>query len=70
MFEDIDLKFCIHIHQTLPSNIMYVFFENFDFEEKFFEKKKWIFLKFFEIFTILKIRDSCFVALLLLRYII
>ena len=25
IFEDIDLKFCTHIHETLPSNICYGF---------------------------------------------
>ena len=25
IFEDIDLKFCAHIHQPLPSKILYVF---------------------------------------------
>ena len=25
IFEDIDLKFCAHIYQPLPSNILYVF---------------------------------------------
>ena len=25
IFEDIDLKFCTHIHQPLPSNILHVF---------------------------------------------
>ena len=39
-FEDIDLKFCTHIHETLPSNNVLRFFENFDFEGENFEKKK------------------------------
>ena len=26
IFEEIDLKFCTHIHQPLPSNILNVFF--------------------------------------------
>ena len=39
-FEDIDLKFCIHIYQPLPSNILYGFFENFDYEGKIFGKEK------------------------------
>ena len=30
IFEEIDLKFCTHIHQPLPSNILNVFY--FDFE--------------------------------------
>ena len=43
------------------------FFENFDLGENCFEKKKIdIFLIFFfEIFRILKIRDSSFVALII-----
>ena len=46
MFEDIDLKFCAHIHQPLPSNILYGFFEDFDFEGAYFEKNKcWKFWK-------------------------
>ena len=32
IFEDIVLKFCTHMHQTFSSNILYVFFENFDVE--------------------------------------
>ena len=40
IFEDIDFKFCTHIHQPLPSNILSGFFENFDFEGKIFKKKK------------------------------
>ena len=40
IFEDIDLKFCRHIHETLPSNIYYGFFENFHFEGESFEKEK------------------------------
>ena len=39
-FEDIDLKFCTHIHQPMPSNILSGFFENFDFEGSNFEKEK------------------------------
>ena len=26
IFEDIELKFCTHIHQSLRSNILYIFF--------------------------------------------
>ena len=48
IFEDIDLKFCAYIHQPLPSNILYVFFETFDFEGENFEKGK----KMFEILEI------------------
>ena len=40
IFEDIDLKFCTHIHETLPSNICYGFLKNFDFEGENFEKRK------------------------------
>ena len=45
------------------------FFENFDLGGNFLEKKKnWAFFwRFFEIFKIVKIRDSSFVALLILR---
>ena len=48
------------------------FFENFDFEGENFEKKKkcWKFWKFLGIFNILKIRDSSFVAQLILRHFI
>ena len=45
IFEDIDLKFCTHIHETLPSNICYGFLkililrgENFEKEKKNVEK--------------------------------
>ena len=40
IFEDIDLKFCTHIHQPFSSNIYVRFFENFDFEGENFEKEK------------------------------
>ena len=48
------------------------FFENFDFEGENFEKEKKLLkiLDFFGIFKILKIRDSSFVALLILRHFI
>ena len=48
------------------------FFENFDFEGENFENKKKSgkFWKFLGIFKILKIRDSSFVALLILRHFI
>ena len=56
IFEDIDLKFCAHINQPLPSNILYVFFENFVFEGDNFEKEKvkncGFFLKNFKILKI------------------
>ena len=47
IFEDIDLKFCAHIHETLPSNISYVFFEIFDLGETVLKRKK---LDIFSIF--------------------
>ena len=45
------------------------FFENFDLGETVSKRKQnWtFFLKFFEIFKLLKIRDISFVALLILR---
>ena len=46
------------------------FFENFDLGETVPKGKKWVFLIFFEILKILKIRDSSFVALLILRHFI
>ena len=48
------------------------FFENFDFEGEHFEKEKKMlkFWNFLGIFKILKIRDSSFVALLILRHFI
>ena len=45
IFEDIDLKCCTHIHQTLASNIMYGFLKILILRGKMFEKKK---LTFFE----------------------
>ena len=69
IFEDIDLKFCTHIHQPLPSNILHAFFENFVFKGKMFRKYK-ILRFFFRNFQNLKIRDSSFVALLILRHIL
>ena len=36
IFEDIDLKVCAHIHQPFLSNVLYGFFENFDFEGEHF----------------------------------
>ena len=46
-------------------------FENYDLGETVSKRKKDIFLIFFfEIFKILKIRDSSFVALLILRHLI
>ena len=48
------------------------FFENFDFEGENFDKEKKMLkiLKIFGNFKILKIRDSSFVALLMLRHFI
>ena len=43
IFEDIDLKFCTHIHATLPSNILCDFFKILILRGNFFEKKKDIF---------------------------
>ena len=55
IFKDIDLKFCTHIHEKLPSNIYYVFLK-FDLGGNCFEKKKidlfWFF--FLEIFKKIK----------------
>ena len=66
--EDIDLKLCTHVHETLPSNICYGFLKILIWGETVLKKKKLdIFLKFFKIFKLLKIRDSSFVALLILR---
>ena len=71
-FEDIDLKCCTHIHQSLPSNISSVSFENFVFEGVNFEKEKKLLKiwKFWRIFKIFKIQDSSFVAPLILRHFI
>ena len=51
IFEDIDLKFCTHIHETLNSNICYGFWK-FWFGGNCLEKKKKldIFLEIFQIF--------------------
>ena len=49
IFEDIDLKFCTHIHETLPSNIGYGFLKILIFEGENFEKEKTM-LKILEIF--------------------
>ena len=38
--EDIDLKFCTHIHETYPSNILYVFLWKFWLEETVSKRKK------------------------------
>ena len=47
IFEDIDLKFCTHIHETLPSNICYGFLEISISGETVSKRKK---LDLFEIF--------------------
>ena len=51
---------------------MLPFFENFDLGETVLKRKKigHFFCKFLKIFEILKIRDSSFVALLILRHFI
>ena len=72
-FEDVDLKLCTHIHRSLPSNMLYVFFSRkFWFLGERFSKIK-IFVEnyfSFEIFKILKIRDNSLVALLILCHIV
>ena len=72
IFEDIDLNFCTRIHQPLPSNILYAFFANFVMKEKKFRKYKILrnVFDFFGIFIIWQIRDSSFVALLILCHIL
>ena len=72
IFEDIDLKFCTHIHETLPSNICYGFLKSLILKGKILKKKEKMlkFWKFLGIFKILKIRDSSFVALLILPHFI
>ena len=69
IFEDIDLKFCTHVHETLLSNICYGFLKILILEGNCLEKKKRSFfgIFFFKIFKILKIRDSGFVALIIIR---
>ena len=68
IFEDIDLKFCTHIHQSLNSNIFYGFLKILMLRGTILKNKKMLkILEIFEIFKILKIRDSSFVALLILR---
>ena len=70
IFEDIDLKFCTHIHETFPSNICYSFLKNSDFEGENFEKEKKILkiLAIFGNFQNFEIWDSSSVALLILRH--
>ena len=70
-FEDIDFKFCTHVHQTLPSNILYGVVKIVILMGKCFEKDFLIFFwEIFEIFEVLKIQDSSFVALLILHHFI
>ena len=40
IFEDIDLKFCTHIHETLPSNICYGFLKILIWGKLFWKEKK------------------------------
>ena len=40
IFEDIDLKLCTHIHETLPSNICYGFLKILILRGKILKKKK------------------------------
>ena len=40
IFEDIDLKFCTHIYETLPSNICYGFLKILILRGKILKKKK------------------------------
>ena len=72
IFEDIDLKFCTHLHETLPSNICYGFLKILILRGKILKKKKKCgkFGNFWGIFKILKMRDGSFVALLILRHFI
>ena len=71
IFEDIDLKFCTYIYETLSSNICYGFFKILIWGVTVLKIKKiGPFLKISEIFKISKIRDSSFVALLILRHFI
>ena len=71
IFEDIDLKFCTHIHETLPSNICYGFLKILIWGETVSKRKKLdIFFKIFRNFQNFEIRDSSFVALLILRHFI
>ena len=49
IFEDIDLKFCTHIHETLPSNICYGFLKILILRGTILKKKKKM-LKIFDFF--------------------
>ena len=72
MFEDIDLKFCAHRYSSaIALSHIVRFFENFDFEGEMLKKKKNVeIFDFFSVFKMKKIRDSSFVALLILRHLI
>ena len=72
IFKDIDLKLCTHIHQPLPSNMLSGFLKILILRGKILKKKKNCrkFWKFWGIFKIFKIRDSSFVAPLILRHFI
>ena len=50
--EDIDMKLCTHIHETLPSNICYVFLKMFIWGKLFRKEKNMniFFIFFLEIF--------------------
>ena len=51
IFEDIDLKFCTHIHEILPSKICYVFLKILVWGKLFRKEKKLdLFLKIFQNF--------------------
>ena len=70
IFEDIGLTCCTHIHETLPSNICYGFL-NILIWGKLSKRKNGHFSIFFSKFSkILNIRDSSFVALLIIRHFI
>ena len=47
IFDDIDLTFCTHIHETLHSNICYGFLQNFDLGETVSKEKNGHFFEFF-----------------------
>ena len=51
IFEDIDLKFCIHIHETLPSNICYGFLEILIWGKLFWKEKNGSFFENFPKFS-------------------
>ena len=64
IFQDIDLKFCTHIHLIGFSHIYSGFLKIRNFSLKIFENNiyYWLFSKIFKIFKILKIRDSSLIA--------